>query len=55
MNTSERKIPVEVYDRTVGYFSSTMMMNKGKKEEQKNRKRFDANKYCQENFKNVVH
>jgi len=49
-----KKIQCEIYDRTVGYFSSTSQMNKGKKEEQSMRRRFNANKYCSEEFKNVI-
>lgn len=51
MNTStNKKMPVEKYDRVCGYFSSTVNMNKGKKDEQANRKRFDANAYCKKEF-----
>ena len=45
-----KKMPCEKYDRTVGYFSSTANMNKGKRAEQADRKRFDANAYCKKEF-----
>ena len=38
------KVPVEQYDRVSGYFRPTFAMNKGKQEEQKERKRFDVKK-----------
>jgi anaerobic ribonucleoside-triphosphate reductase len=36
-----KQIPVECYDRTVGYFSTTDRMNKGKQEEVSSRKRYN--------------
>lgn len=39
-----KKIPCEIYDRVVGYYRPTNQFNKGKQEEQKERKRYDANK-----------
>ncbi|HNT13216.1 MAG TPA: anaerobic ribonucleoside-triphosphate reductase [Spirochaetota bacterium] len=37
---SERKVPVEVYSRVVGYFRPVNQWNKGKKEEFKDRVNF---------------
>lgn len=39
-----RVVPTEIYDRCVGYFRPTFTMNKGKQDEQKERKRFDPKK-----------
>ena len=38
------KVPVEQFDRVSGYFRPTFAMNKGKREEQRERKRFDVKK-----------
>lgn len=38
------KVPVEQFDRVSGYFRPTFAMNRGKQEEQKERKRFDVKK-----------
>jgi anaerobic ribonucleoside-triphosphate reductase len=38
MNTKERKVPVEVYSRVVGYFRPINQWNKGKQEEFNERK-----------------
>ena len=40
----KKVVPVETYSRVVGYFSSLQNWNKGKKEEFKMRKEFDAPK-----------
>ena len=36
------KVPVEQFDRVSGYFRPTFAMNRGKQEEQRERKRFDV-------------
>ena len=38
------KVPVEQFDRVSGYFRPTFAFNKGKREEQRERKRFDVKK-----------
>lgn len=38
------KVPVECYDRVSGYFRPNFAMNPGKREEQKERKRYDVKK-----------
>jgi len=43
-----KKIPVDCYDRVCGYFSSSANWNKGKAEERRILKRFDANKFLKE-------
>lgn len=43
-----KKIPCTVYDRVCGYYSSSDNWNKGKKEEKRLLKRFDANKFLRE-------
>jgi anaerobic ribonucleoside-triphosphate reductase len=40
----EKKIPVEVYSRVVGYFRPVNQWNKGKREEFSERKEFKLNK-----------
>ncbi len=40
---AERKIPVEVYSRVVGYFRPVNQWNKGKREEFGERKHFTMN------------
>ena len=47
----ERKIPVECYSRVVGYFRPEDQCNAGKREEMNMRKPFDANAYCEKEFK----
>lgn len=44
-----KQIPVEVYDRCVGYFRPVAQMNKGKKEEISQRKRHILEKEVCEN------
>lgn len=39
---SERKVPVEVYSRVVGYFRPVQQWNKGKQEEFKDRKTYNV-------------
>ena len=41
MKKTEKKIPVEVYSRIVGYFRPVNQWNKGKQEEFKERKEFN--------------
>jgi anaerobic ribonucleoside-triphosphate reductase len=43
MKKTEKKIPVEVYSRVVGYFRPVNQWNKGKKEEFQERKEFTIN------------
>ena len=43
-----RKVPVLSYTRVVGYFSPSSNWNKGKAEEIRQRKLFDANAYLRE-------
>jgi len=38
----ERKVPVEVYSRVVGYFRPVQQWNKGKQEEFKERKTYNV-------------
>ena len=45
-----RKVPVLSYTRVVGYFSPSANWNKGKAEEIRQRKLFDANAYCKKEF-----
>jgi len=40
----EKKIPVEVYSRVVGYFRPTFTWNKGKQEEFRDRKDYSIEK-----------
>ncbi len=40
MDGKERKVPVEVYSRVVGYFRPVNQWNRGKREEFMNRKLF---------------
>jgi len=41
--SKERKVPVEVYSRVVGYFRPVNQWNKGKREEFSERKHFTVN------------
>lgn len=50
---NERKIPVLSYTRVVGYFSPSANWNKGKAEEIRQRRLFDANAYCKKEFSEV--
>ena len=38
----DKKIPVEVYSRVVGYFRPVQQFNKGKREEFNDRKEYDV-------------
>ena len=40
LSTSDKKIPVEVYSRVVGYYRPVKQWNKGKQEEFKLRKSY---------------
>jgi anaerobic ribonucleoside-triphosphate reductase len=40
ISNKQRKIPNEVYDRVSGYLRPVSQFNKGKQEEQKQRKRY---------------
>ena len=44
-SSSVRRVPVLSYTRVVGYFSPSANWNKGKAEEIRQRRLFDANKY----------
>jgi len=43
MSTIERKVPVEVYSRVVGYFRPVNQWNRGKQEEFRQRKEYKLN------------
>ena len=52
-SSTVRRVPVLSYTRVVGYFSPSSNWNKGKAEEIRQRRLFDANKYCEREFKEV--
>jgi hypothetical protein len=45
----EKKVPVEVYSRVVGYFRPVNQWNKGKKEEFSERKEYSLNSIRESN------
>ena len=49
-----RRVQVLSYTRVVGYFSPSANWNKGKAEEIRQRRLFDANKYCAREFKEAI-
>ncbi len=51
MKKTEKKIPVEVYSRIVGYFRPVNQWNKGKQEEFKERKEFNISEIQNDNMK----
>jgi len=51
MKKTEKKIPVEVYSRIVGYFRPVSQWNKGKQEEFKERKEFNISEIQNDNMK----
>ena len=53
-SSTVRRVPVLSYTRVVGYFSPSANWNKGKAEEIRQRRLFDANKYCAREFKEAI-
>ena len=49
-----RRVQVLSYTRVVGYFSPSANWNKGKAEEIRQRRLFDANAYCKREFKEAI-
>jgi len=54
MKKTEKKIPVEVYSRIVGYFSPVDQWNRGKQEEFKERKEFTISEIQNDKMKQEV-
>ena len=53
-SSTVRRVPVLSYTRVVGYFSPSSNWNRGKAEEIRQRRLFDANKYCEREFKEAI-
>ena len=53
-SSTVRRVPVLSYTRVVGYFSPSANWNKGKAEEIRQRRLFDANEYCKREFKEAL-
>jgi hypothetical protein len=54
MKKTEKKIPVEVYSRVVGYFRPVNQWNKGKQEEFRERKEFTIDEIQNDKMKQEV-
>ena len=54
MKKTEKKIPVEVYSRVVGYFRPVNQWNRGKQEEFKERKEFTISEIQNDKMKQEV-
>jgi ribonucleoside-triphosphate reductase len=54
MKKTEKKIPVEVYSRIVGYFRPVNQWNRGKQEEFKERKEFTISEIQNDKMKQEV-
>ena len=50
MQTEKKRIPVECFTRTVGYFRPVNQMHEAKQEEVRQRKLYDANKHIDDYY-----